>query len=244
MATYNANINGDNSGLLSNFSTATSNAETIHTITDGTASEHCFVFQPTNFYTKTANNSSVTGIDLVDDMFGVKDIQLHLIRGVTNGNFFQENGKEEDGTSYIGFAGLISTIDALIGSASKVNFLGLGTEGTFAAIKAAVSDTLKAKIDHVVCQELVNKIPSGTFSGFNLPSAETITQTTMSDAGPEFYFTSGDPGFTDFGDADDSGWAEIRDSATFEPTSGTRINLVSSFASSYISKALTDFADR
>ena len=78
MATYDTNINGDNSGLLSTLNTATTNGETIHTITDGSATEHCFVFQPTNFYTKTANNSSLTGVDLVDDIFGVKDIQLHL----------------------------------------------------------------------------------------------------------------------------------------------------------------------
>ena len=185
MATYNNSIDGDDSTLLSNLSTAKTNGKTIHTITDGSATEHCFVFQPSGFYTKTANDQSVTGVDLVDDIFGAKDIKLHLIRGATNGKFFDENVKDESGGTWSGgFGGLISAMNGLIGSegSNTVNFLGLGTEGSYAAIKApcTTSWAFNQKINHVVCQEPVNKIPDGDFDGYDLPSPHEIAQSTMS----------------------------------------------------------------
>ena len=61
----------------------------------------------------------------------------------------------------------------------------------------------------------------------------------------QFYFQDGDPDFSDdIPSADDEDWKEIRQAAMFTPTSGTRINLVSSFASNYISKVLTNFTNR
>lgn len=242
MATYNTNIDGDNSGLLSNLNTAKTNGETIHTISDGGSSPslHCFVFQPTNFYTKTANHQSLTGWDLVEDIFGYRDIQLHLIRGVTNGKFFQEDGKVEGASSgYTGFGGLLSAINTLIGSDDNVNFLGLGTEGSFAAIKAAVSSTLDGKIARVVCQQPVNKIPSGTFSGFNLPTAETITQDTMNSKDAMFYFQDGNPNFSsDTAAADDPDWKPIRQASMFTPDgTGAQIYLINNFAWQYVPTA-------
>ena len=247
MATYSTTIDGDNPGLLSNLNTAKTNGETIHTIADGSTSDHCFVFQPTNFYTKTTDNTGITGADLVEDMFGAKDISLHLIRGVTNGKFFQEAGKAEGATSgYSDFDGLISAINTLIGSATNVNFLGLGTEGSYAAIKAAVSNTISSKIDRVICQEPVNKIPSGNFSPFDLPTAHEITPAIMNDVGAMFYFQDGDPGFhSDTASADNDDWKAIRQAAMFTPDgSGDAINLVSNFASNYISTALANFTSR
>jgi len=205
------------------------------------------IFGSNSFITKLANSTSVTGISSTDDIWKSKKTDIVYARGTNEGKFYAENGKDSSGGTFNGWNGFVNAIPDNSGT---VKFVGIGTEGCFAALKAAKALTP----DVCICQQLVNKIPAQSsvesdndFYG-TLPQSEEEINVSDLSSSTTWYWPTADQQFSTGGTGtENEDWKVVRQASLFElsdlPT-GNHIVKHTTLPASFLTLINTDFTDR
>ena len=241
-----ASLSDTEASIISEINSSTNNLFHLKNGSTGN-NDLVVIFGSNKFVTKLATNTSVTGISSIDDIW--KDYQTDIVyaRGTNEGKFYAENGKNSSGETFTGWSGFVNAIP---NNSGTVKFVGIGTEGSFAALKAAKA----LGPDVCICQQLVNKIPaqssvdSGNAFYSTLPVGEEEIDVSSLSTGTTWYWPTADQSFSTGGaGTENEDWKDVRKASLFElsdlPT-GNHIVKHTTLPASFLSLISADFTGR
>ena len=209
-----ASLNDTEASIISEINSSTNNL--FHLKNGSGDNDLVVIFGSNKFVTKLANNTSVTGISSTEHIWKPKQTDIVYARGTNEGKFYAENGKNSSGGDFTGWSGFVNAIP---NNSGTVKFVGIGTEGSFAALKAAKELTP----DICICQQLVNKIPaqssvnSGNAFYSTLPgTGEEISLSNLSDDTTWYWPTANQSFSTGGTGTENEDWGDVRKASLFE----------------------------
>ena len=246
-----ATLSDNEASIISDINSSTNN---LFHLKDGDSGDDNLVviFGSNKFVTKLANNTSVTDISSTEDIWKSKETDIVYVRGTTEGKFYAdqystETGKNSSGGNFTGWSGFQNAIPT---NSGNVKFVGIGTEGSFAALKAAKA----LEPDVCICQQLVNKIPAqdsvdtGNEFYSTLPiAAEEISLSNLNSS-TTWYWPTADQSFsTGASGTEPADWNDVRKASLFELSELPTVNHVvkhTSLPASFLSLINANFTDR